>query len=110
VHFSRFTRRTLVHDDELDRHAELVDRLLQLAAADRDAGLVLEQLAHRARAEGAAGLYGRIEPRLFAPLSERPCLIRFAPGWMLVHSRREEVVSAIVSGSALLTRMEGEWW
>ena len=30
--------------------------------------------------------------------------------WMLVHSRRPEVLDAIHRGTAFLTRMEGEWW
>jgi hypothetical protein len=85
-------------------------RILQLAAAERDAGVVLEQCAHRSREEGAAGLYGRVEPRLLPALGARPCLLRFAPGRLLVHSRRAEIVDAVLRGDALLTRMDGEWW
>ena len=85
-------------------------RLLQFAATEQGAETVFDQLAYRARELGAAGLYGRIEPRLVGPLSTRGCLIRFGDGRLLVHSTREEIVHAILSGNALLTRLDGEWW
>jgi hypothetical protein len=85
-------------------------RVLQLAAAERAVDGVVDQLVYRARLHGAAGLYGRLEPRLVAPISRHRCLIRFAQGRLLVHSANEEIVGAILSGNALLTRLDGEWW
>lgn len=85
-------------------------RLLQLAATDQGADTVFDQLVYRARQLGAAGLYGRLEPRLFAPVSRHRCLIRPGPGRLLVHSGRPEILHAILSGAALLTRLDGEWW
>jgi hypothetical protein len=85
-------------------------RLLQFAATEQGAETVFDQLAYRARELGAAGLYGRVEPRLVGPLSTRRCLIRFGDGRLLVHSNRDEIVHAILSGRALLTRLDGEWW
>jgi hypothetical protein len=85
-------------------------RLLQLAAAEKSVATVVDQLVYRARLNGAAGLYGRLEPRLLAPLSEQRCVLRFAQGRLLVHSQNEDIVRAILSGSALLTRLDGEWW
>ncbi|HXV91696.1 MAG TPA: hypothetical protein VD813_00250, partial [Pseudonocardia sp.] len=85
-------------------------RVLQLAARPRDTAAVLEQLVERAREEGAAAVYGRLEPRLVGPLSERRALLRFGDGRMLVHSHRAAIVDAILRGDALLTRLDGEWW
>jgi hypothetical protein len=85
-------------------------RLLQLAATEESADTVFEQLAYRAREQGATGVYGRIEPRLVGPLSRRRCLIRFGEGRLLVHSKHEGILDAILSGDALLTRLDGEWW
>jgi hypothetical protein len=85
-------------------------RLLQLAATDHGADVVFDQLVYRARQRGAAGLYGRMEPHLVGPVSRNRCLLRFSPGRLLVHSREQEIMDAILSGDALLTRLDGEWW
>jgi hypothetical protein len=85
-------------------------RVLQLAAKPRRAGDVLDHLWARAFEEGAAGVYGRLEPHLVGPLSERRLLLRFSQGRFLVHGRDQEVVDAVLRGEALLTRLEGEWW
>lgn len=85
-------------------------RLLQLAATDHGVDMVVDQLVYCARQRGAAGLYGRMEPRLVAPVSRHRCLLRFSPGRLLVHSRQKDITDAILSGDALLTRLDGEWW
>ena len=51
-------------------------RVLQFAATARGAEVVFAQLAHRARERGAAGLYGRLEPRLAVPVTARSLAIR----------------------------------
>jgi hypothetical protein len=85
-------------------------RVIQVAASDKASAAVLDQLAHEAATNGAAGLYGRIEPHLLGPLSERRCFIRFGGGRMVVHSPDQAIIEAILAGEALLTRLEGEWW
>ena len=85
-------------------------RLLQLAASDREVGTVFDHLAYQSMQAGAAGLYGRLEPRLVGPLSERRTWVRFHEGRLVAYSPREEIVSSILSGKALLTRLDGEWW
>ena len=85
-------------------------RVLQFAAPEKKAGIVLGRLRHGALEHGAAGIYGRLEPRLFGPLSEQRTLLRLGPGRLLVTARDDAIVNAIVRGDALLTRMDGEWW
>ena len=85
-------------------------RVLQLAAKPRRAGDVLDHLWVRAFDEGAAGVYGRLEPHLVGPLSERRVLLRFSHGRFLVHARDHELVDVVLRGEGLLTRLEGEWW
>jgi hypothetical protein len=85
-------------------------RVLQIAAAASDTDSVLMQLLHRASARGAAGIYGRVEPRLLGPLSVGRSFVRFSEGRMLVHAREPELMNAVTSGDALVTRMDGEWW
>ena len=84
-------------------------RLLQFAARPRFVGAVLDQLERRATELNAVGIYGRLEPRLVAPLSERKTLLRFGRSRMLVHGD-QAVVDTILRGEALLTRLDGEWW
>jgi len=85
-------------------------RVLQVAAQPRHAQAVLDRLAHRAEELGAAGVYGRLEPRLVGPLSERRILLRFSHGRLLAHARDDDIVDSILRGEALLTRLDGERW
>ncbi len=83
--------------------------VLQVAAADRDVGLVIDHLLHHAWAGGAAAVQGRVEPRLLESLASRRCLMTFG-GASLVHGRDQEILGTIASGRSLLTRLDGEWW
>jgi hypothetical protein len=87
-----------------------VCRVVQIAAREGSGAAVLDTLIHEAERRGAAGIYGRIEPHLVGYLSERRCLVRFGGGRMVVHAAKGEIVDGILSGEALLTRLEGEWW
>jgi len=83
--------------------------VLQLAASNRDAGLVLDHLFRDAWARDAVAVQGRLEPRLLEPLSRRRCAMAYRGG-SLVHSRDKEIRAVINSGDALLTRLDSEWW
>jgi hypothetical protein len=85
-------------------------RVLQFAATARGADVVFAQLAYRARERGAAGLYGRLEPKLLVPVTARGLAIRASEGRLLVHSRDPNLSTVVRAGEALLTRMDGEWW
>jgi hypothetical protein len=84
-------------------------QVLQVAAAERDAGPVIDHLLAHAWSGGATAVRGRVEPRLLAALGQRGCLLRFT-GEALVHSDDAAVLDAIASGDSLLTRLDGEWW
>ena len=86
-----------------------ISDVLQVAAASREAAGVIDDLVRHARAGGAAALRGRLEPRLLAPLGERRCVFRYN-GRALIHARNREIIGAIESGDALLTRMDGDYW
>lgn len=85
-----------------------LSQVAEVAAQPRDAGYVLDHLIEHASVGGAAGLRGRVEPHLLAALSERRCGLRYIGG-PLVHSRHPDLVDAINSGSAMLSRLDGEW-
>ena len=86
-------------------------RVVQLAATDRGAPTVVGQLLHRAASRGVTAISGRLEHRLVAPLVQEPGLMRFTrAGRMLVHARDERITNAVLSGDALLTNLDGDWW
>lgn len=81
----------------------------QVAATSRTVGAVLDHLFHHAWRGGCAALRGRLEPLLFEAVRWRHCHIRH-DAQALVHSPSGEVSRLVLTGRALLTRMEGEWW
>jgi len=86
-----------------------IGQVMQLATAPRAVEHVLDQLFVDAWSAGAAGLEGRLEQRLFEPLSRRRCLLRYGER-VLVHSRDRALRDAVAGGGGALTRMDGEWW
>jgi hypothetical protein len=87
-----------------------ISQVQQIAGEERYVGEILDDLFRDAHAQGSAAVQGRVEPHLRAALAERRSLLHRAGYLSLIHSRREDVVHAVHSGRALLTRMEGEWW
>jgi GNAT superfamily N-acetyltransferase len=83
--------------------------VMQIAAAAEDIGLVLDHLMHDAATQGAVDIRGRVEPYLLPHLRMRRC--RFVrEDWVGVQARDPALVSAVLSGQALVTRVDGEWW
>ena len=82
-----------------------VSRILHLAADERVVGAVFADLV--ADAAGSAVISGRAEPHLEQPLRERLAAVGFA--WQpVIRARDPELAAALASGSALLTRLDGE--
>jgi hypothetical protein len=86
-----------------------VGQVMQVAAAGKDLDAVIDHLFHHAWRSGTIALEGRLEPKLFEPLSGRPCLLRYGSR-VLAHCREPELLEAVTLGQAFLTRMDGEWW
>jgi hypothetical protein len=86
-----------------------VGQVMQIGAAGRDLGAVIDHLFHHAWRSGTSALEGRLEPTLFEPFSGRRCLLRYGSR-VLAHSREPELLEAVTRGQAFLTRMDGEWW
>lgn len=84
-------------------------QVIHLAAHDRHAGAVLDSLFAHAVEHGGAAVAGRVEAHIMAPLAHREAMFRFSAR-SLVHCRNADLLGAITSGHALLTRLEGEWW
>jgi hypothetical protein len=87
-----------------------ISQVLQIAAEERAVGDVIDDLFRDAHAAGAAGVQGRAEPHLREALAERRSLFHPSGYLSLVHASDPEVLHAVHSGGALLTRLDGEWW
>ena len=87
-----------------------LSEVVQLCARDPYADDVVEHLFHHARGQGASALIGRPEANLLESLHRKHCLLYSSPRqWMLVHSRRPELVNAFLSEDVFLTRLDGGW-
>jgi len=82
---------------------------LHIGARDGSMKAVLEHLFQDAWRRDVVALSGRLEPRSTPDFAETYCLLHPRRCWVLVHSGDAEVLQAIQSGDAMLTRLEGEW-
>lgn len=89
-----------------------VVRVIQLAAREGgDHGaLVVAHLLHAARSVGALAARGQLAPPLLTPLAAAGCTFRRRGPWVLVHSRRADVLRAIARGDAWISALDGERW
>jgi hypothetical protein len=83
--------------------------VIQLHAKSNYSHDVLDHLIFHAREQGAMALTGRMEPSMMQAFSDRHCVFHCGPQWVLVHSRRPELVNAFNSGNAGFSRLDGEW-
>jgi len=85
-------------------------QIVQLAARPGAHTLVLQHLFHHAWSRGAAALVGRLEPALVSDLAALGCGFGRDGPWVLLHSRRPDIMPAVERGDAFLSRLDGEWW
>ncbi len=83
--------------------------VMQVAADRENLSVVLDHLMHDAATHGAVDIRGRMEPYLLPHLRTRKCrLVR--EDWVGVQAQDPTIINAALSGHALLSRMDGEWW
>ncbi len=87
-----------------------ISQVLQIAAKERDIGDVIDHLIHHASTNGSTALQGRAEPTLVEALSRRRCIFHASGYRVLGYARDPEILHAVDSGKALLSRMDGDWW
>jgi hypothetical protein len=88
---------------------EAVAEVLQLTATPSSIGDVLDHLFHRAWRQGAAAVSGRLEPRFMQALSDRYCVFHRRGPWVLVNTKRPQILKAFHTGDACFSRLDGEW-
>ena len=87
-----------------------IGEVMEVAARPRVVGEVVDHLFFDAQTAGSAALQGRLEPQLLDPVSQRHVLLHPSGYLAVVDARNRELLDAIATGDALLTRMEGDWW
>ncbi|MDP8905468.1 MAG: hypothetical protein M3N29_09195 [Chloroflexota bacterium] len=92
------------------RHrSDHVSSVLQLVGDFRSLRVVASALLRDARLRRASAVQGRLEPHLVEEFAGRTAFLRLGPRF-LVHSRRPEIVTAVLGGRAMVSRLDGEWW
>jgi hypothetical protein len=86
-----------------------VARVVAVMTSARAVEAVVGALVDDARREGAGLLTGRAEPLLAEPLAQRMAVLGYARR-PLLHTRDEDIRAALLSGSAVLPRLDAEWW
>jgi GNAT superfamily N-acetyltransferase len=86
-----------------------LSEVIQVAARRGLESEVLSHLIETASEEKAAGLIGRMDPRIQHAVAKSICTVSPRQSFMLVHARNRSIERLITSGSALLSRLDGEW-
>lgn len=86
-----------------------ISEVIQLQAKPKFCDEVLGHLFRDASSAGAIALSGRMEPGMMQAFSDRYCIFHCGPQWVLVHSRRVELLHAFNTGNAGFSRLDGEW-
>lgn len=113
----RVLRRRLVRDGRQDPagwflyflESQGPAEVVQLVARKNAAAAVFQALLADAASAGAAMVSGRLEPGMVTEMSARHCYFREAGLWTLAHTKQAEILDAILTGNAFLSRLEGEW-
>jgi len=85
-----------------------VGEVVQVGASHSSVDAVFDHLSYDAWTHGAIALHGRLDPHLSQEPLGKNCFY-FLGNRLLVHSRDPELTRHIQSGSAFLTRLDGEW-
>ena len=88
---------------------ERVANVLQVVADPAAIGHVLEHMFFEASAQGAVAATGRLEPAFLQALSDTYCVMHRRGPWVLLRSKRTELLHCFQSGDAMFSRLDGEW-
>src|SRR5262249_27790856 len=86
-----------------------VGEVLQIGSESASVDKVLNHLFYDAWTQGLVGLHGRCEPQFMQELTMRSCFFVRNGSWTLAHSNKLDLINLIQSGTAFLSRLDGEW-
>jgi hypothetical protein len=87
-----------------------IGQVLQIGSFSYSIDLVLKHLFHDAINCGSLAVMGRTEPGNTMELTQNYCLHVQRSNYLAIHSFDVDLLRAVHSGDAFLSRMEGEWW
>jgi hypothetical protein len=87
-----------------------IGQVLQLCAMQGKLDSVMAHLFEDARVRGSVGLIGRGDANALSIYTAHNCLFFQRSMYTQVNTRRQDVLQALHTGKAFLTRLEGEWW
>ncbi|MER3423096.1 MAG: hypothetical protein C4293_07565 [Nitrospiraceae bacterium] len=87
-----------------------MSRVIQIAASPKSVSHVLDHLFYSAWRQGATAISGRLEPKYLHELSHQYCRFTETCSAFLVQSHSQDILQAVYTGDAFLSRLEGEWW
>lgn len=85
-------------------------QVLQIAAAQGAAEIVLRRLLAEVMRRGCVAVGGQLTPEFAEALATIGYVSFSLNSYTIVHSRRTDILRLIEKGDAFLTRLEGEWW
>ena len=83
--------------------------VLQVGADARAMSDVLDQLFYQAARHHALAVTGRLEPRFLQTLSHKFAFFQHRGPWVLLDSKRPELLRSFESGDAWFSRLDGDW-
>lgn len=83
--------------------------VVAILATSADAGHVLDHLLHDSATAGAVEVRGRFEPHTLQHLRTRRLRLTHTD-WTIVQSKDQDLLATALSGRALFSRLDGEWW
>jgi hypothetical protein len=87
-----------------------IGQVIFMGARKHSYSRVLAHLLNDAHARGLVGLEGRMDPSAAHDLAKAGAYFAHEGPWAVFRARDPELRSAIDSGAAFLSRLEGEWW
>jgi hypothetical protein len=87
-----------------------VGQVVQIGARKHDYPRVIARLLADAHSRGVLAMTGRLEPAAAPALTAAGATFLHEGPWVLAHAREQEIISAIESARAFVSRLDGEWW
>ncbi len=91
-------------------HPGEIGQVLQVCAVPGKLDGVLSHLFEDARSRGTVALIGKGDANVISTYTAHNCIFFQRSMYTQVQTKRQDVVQALLSGKAFLTRLEGEWW
>ncbi len=83
--------------------------VVAIIATSDNAGQVLDHLLHDSAKAGAVEVRGRFEPHTLQHLRTHRLRLTHTD-WTIVQTKDQELLATALSGRAMFSRLDGEWW